>query len=57
MGFAQLNQKGVGIHLRQFSRAFIIEDEYERLVFVSVDAAMMSHPVKRDVLIFYLFLS
>ena len=49
MGFAQLKQKGVGIHLRQFSRAFIIQDGQQRLVFVSVDAAMMTHPVKRDV--------
>lgn len=49
MGYAQMNQKGHGIHLRQFSRAFIIDDNQKRVVFVSVDGAMISHPVKRDV--------
>lgn len=50
MGYANIEQQGEGIHLRQFSRAFIIEDEQEnRVVFVSVDAAMMSHVIKRDV--------
>lgn len=49
MGYAQLKQKGDGIHLRQFSRAFIIQNDLQRLIFVSVDAAMMTHPVKRDV--------
>lgn len=51
MGYANIEQQGEGLHLRQFSRAFIIEDENQnRLVFVSVDAAMMSHAVKRDVI-------
>lgn len=49
MGYAEMNQRGHGIHLRQFSRAFIIDDNVKRVVFVSVDGAMISHPVKRDV--------
>ncbi|XP_055525447.1 neutral ceramidase [Wyeomyia smithii] len=50
MGYAQLSQRGAGIHLRQFSRAFIFEESGKRAVFVSVDAGMMGHAVKRDVL-------
>lgn len=49
MGYAQLSQRGHGLHLRQFSRAFIIDDSNDRVAYVSVDAAMMSHPVKRNV--------
>ncbi|EAT41312.1 AAEL007028-PA [Aedes aegypti] len=51
MGYAEFSQRGHGIHLRQFSRAFIFEDELgERIVFVSADAGMMGHAVKRDVI-------
>lgn len=56
MGYAQITQRGSGIHLRQYARSFIIEDSDEpesagqRVVFVSVDAGMMGHAVKRDVL-------
>ncbi|XP_004929418.2 neutral ceramidase isoform X2 [Bombyx mori] len=54
MGYAQLEQIGHGIHLRQFSRAFVIEDNsgdtVKRLVFVSVDAAMMGHGVRKEVI-------
>lgn len=50
MGYAQLSQRGYGIHLRQFSRAFIFDDGEKRAVFVSVDAGMMAHAVKRDVI-------
>lgn len=49
MGYAQMNQRGQGIHLRQFSRAFIVDDDKKRVVFVSVDGAMISHPIRRDV--------
>lgn len=49
MGYAQLSQRGEGIHLRQFSRAFIFDDGEKRTVFVSVDAGMMGHAVKNDV--------
>ncbi|XP_058444727.1 neutral ceramidase-like [Malaya genurostris] len=50
MGYAEFSQRGHGIHLRQYSRAFIVEDELgERVVFVSADAGMMGHAVKRDI--------
>jgi neutral ceramidase len=51
MGYAQLEQRGLGIHTRQFARSFIVEDESQnRVVFVSVDAGMVSHVVKRNVI-------
>ncbi|XP_052755048.1 neutral ceramidase isoform X2 [Galleria mellonella] len=53
MGYANFEQTGHGIHLRQFARAFVLEndvDSAERVVFVSVDAAMMGHGVRREVL-------
>ena len=51
MGYAQLSQKGEGIHLRQFSRAFIIEDDDKtRVAFVSFDAGMVGNAVKRAVI-------
>ncbi|XP_044727443.1 neutral ceramidase isoform X2 [Chrysoperla carnea] len=50
MGYARIEQKGQGIHLRQYSRAFIIEDGTDRIVFVSVDACMMGHAVREKVL-------
>lgn len=51
MGYANLKQRGKGLHLRQFARTFIVEDQttHERIVFVSVDAAMMGHSVKEAV--------
>lgn len=54
MGYANLKQRGKGLHLRQFARTFIVEDEktHQRIVFVSVDAAMMGHAVKRNVRFF-----
>lgn len=50
MGYAKLGQKGKGIHLRQFARAFILDDGKERLVFVSVDCAMIGNGLRREVL-------
>lgn len=51
MGYAQLKQKGQGIHTRLFARTFIVEDEQKkRVVFVSADSGMATHFVKRDVL-------
>lgn len=49
MGYANIKQRGQGLHLRQFARAFIIDDGNKRIAFVSVDGAMISHAVKRDV--------
>lgn len=57
MGYAQMQQRGHGLHLRQFSRAFIVDDGTKRVAFVSVDGAMISHPLKRDVSIISLSLS
>lgn len=50
MGYAKIDQKGSGIHLRTFSRAFIIDDGEERFVFVSVDSAMIGNGVRQSVL-------
>ncbi|XP_043588615.1 neutral ceramidase [Bombus pyrosoma] len=50
MGYAKIDQKGSGIHLRTFSRAFIIDDGEERFVFVSVDSAMIGNGVRQTVL-------
>jgi len=50
MGYAKLGQKGKGIHLRQFARAFIVDDGKERLAFVSVDCAMIGNGLRREVL-------
>ena len=49
MGYAHIEQKGTGLHLRTFSRAFIIDDGEERFVFVSVDSAMIGHGVRQAV--------
>lgn len=49
MGYAQVSQKGHGLHLRQYARAFIVDDGIKRVVFVSFDGAMVGHSVKRDV--------
>ena len=49
MGYAKLGQKGKGIHLRQFARAFILDDGNERIVFVTVDCAMIGNGLRREV--------
>lgn len=50
MGYGNLKQHGNGIHLRQFARAFVIEDENNRrIAFVSVDSGMIGYAVKREV--------
>ena len=49
MGFAKSSQTTKGIHIRQYSRAFIFEQNDNRNVFVSVDCAMMSQLVKKQV--------
>ncbi|XP_025992627.2 neutral ceramidase isoform X2 [Solenopsis invicta] len=50
MGYAKLEQKGNGLHLRTFSRAYIIDDGAERFVFVNVDSGMMGHDIRQEVL-------
>lgn len=54
-----MKQRGEGIHLRQFARTFIVQDEIsnERIVFVSVDSAMIGHSIKRDVNLHAIFSS
>ena len=49
MGYAKMEQKGKGLHLRTFARAFIIDDGTERFVFVSVDNAMISNDIRQEV--------
>lgn len=49
MGYAKMDQKGSGLHLRTFSRAFIIDDGEERFVFVSVDSAMIGNDIRQEV--------
>ncbi|GAB6018522.1 hypothetical protein CHUAL_000219 [Chamberlinius hualienensis] len=45
MGYAMMDQTASGIHLRQFSRAFIIGDGTNRVAIVSVDAGMITTAV------------
>lgn len=55
MGYAKLSQVGCGLHLRQFSRAFIIDDGTNRAAFVTVDSQSMAHGVRRQVKIKFNF--
>lgn len=50
MGYAKIDQKGSGLHLRTFARSFIIDDGEERFVFVSVESAMIGHDVRATVI-------
>ncbi|XP_050511965.1 neutral ceramidase isoform X2 [Diabrotica virgifera virgifera] len=47
MGYGDPFQLGCGLHLRQFARAFIFDDSVSRVLFVTVDAGMVNHPVKQ----------
>ena len=49
-GYCDFDQKGQGIRMRTRSRAFIIDDSENAVVFVSVDAPLMSTGVYVDVL-------
>jgi len=50
MGYANPAQTTRGIHLRQFSRAFIFEDSNKnKVVFINIDACMFSQGVKLEV--------
>ena len=55
MGYAKQGQNTKGIHIRQFSRAFIFEQDGERNVYVSADCGMMGQLVKMKVSDFNLF--
>lgn len=44
-----MEQKGEGIHLRQFSRAFLFENSGSKLVYVSIDAGMMNTGLRKRV--------
>ncbi|XP_076761609.1 neutral ceramidase [Xylocopa sonorina] len=50
MGYAKIDQKGSGLHLRTYSRAYIIDDGEQRFVFVSVDSAMIGNGVRLTVI-------
>ena len=52
MGYAKFGQRARGIHTRLYSRAFIVQEDVDtdsRVVFVSLDAAMVGRIVKRRV--------
>ncbi len=49
MGYANPAQLTSGIHTRQYSRAFVIDDGTKRVVFASVDCAMLDQIVKTEV--------
>ncbi|KAL5018303.1 hypothetical protein ScPMuIL_004025 [Solemya velum] len=51
MGYANPSQVSNGIHFRQYSRAFIVSDSagQKPVVFVSVDACMLSQVIKLEV--------
>lgn len=50
MGYAQTSQRAAGIHTRQWSRAFIVQDvQGRRIVFVSAEIQAISDAMKRDV--------
>ena len=55
MGYAKQGQNTKGIHIRQFSRAFVFEQDGERNVYVSADCAMMGQLVKMKVSYFNQF--
>lgn len=50
MGYAHPEQRGSGLHLRQFARAFIIDDGENRVVFVNSDCCMMGTFLRKEVL-------
>ncbi|XKL62114.1 hypothetical protein PGB90_001947 [Kerria lacca] len=50
MGYANIEQKGNGIHLRLFSRAFVIDNGSKKFVFVSVDCGMIGSGLRKQVL-------
>ncbi|KAJ2950251.1 hypothetical protein O0L34_g11613 [Tuta absoluta] len=49
MGYADLGMRGEGIHLRQYSRAFIFKKGDTRIVLVSADVQAVGVHVRREV--------
>lgn len=49
MGYANPAQLSSGIHTRQYARAFVMEHESTRVVYVNVDCAMIDQIVKTEV--------
>lgn len=50
MGYGNMAQRGNGIHLRQYSRVFIVQDSAaRRIVYASVEIQGISHAMRRDV--------
>ena len=49
MGYAKQGQNTKGIHIRQYSRAFVFEQDGHRNAFVSVDIGMMGQLIKMEV--------
>jgi neutral ceramidase len=49
MGYASPTPLTSGIHTRLYSRAFVIDDTINRVVFVSVDVCMIDQSVKTEV--------
>uniref|UniRef100_H2YVZ8 Neutral ceramidase n=1 Tax=Ciona savignyi TaxID=51511 RepID=H2YVZ8_CIOSA len=50
MGYANPNQISGGLHMRQYSRAFLVQQGGTRVLFVNIDACMGSLLVKLEVL-------
>ena len=50
MGYANPAQLTSGIHTRQYSRAFVIDDGTKRVVFASIDCALLDQIVKTEVI-------
>uniref|UniRef100_F6UTT2 Neutral ceramidase n=1 Tax=Ciona intestinalis TaxID=7719 RepID=F6UTT2_CIOIN len=50
MGYANPNQVSGGLHMRQYARAFLVQQGRNRILFVNVDACMGSLLVKLEVL-------
>ena len=53
MGYAEMTQKGTGLHMRQRARAFIIAesaDPTQRILYVNADCAMGDSGITRGFL-------
>lgn len=57
MGYANIAQRGQGLHLRQYVRTYIIEDAGKYVAFVNVDGAMMTSAIRRDVKFNYTYMN